>query len=198
MPVACVSFPMDTAWSPLAMASFPMATEFAFFAFAPLPMATELLSSAEVPAEAPLPKANECSPLAAELSPMAIDLFAAAFAPSPKTREVGLLPLFPFPLLIFGMNSAQLIAPPSKKACSLNSVGTSPAVASEINRPVKKYLLPSPISSKTPTLLLAKLSRTDVVLLLSVPSSSVSSIVLLRMHRYLLDKAISFTFEISK
>ena len=129
---------------------------------------------------------------------MATDLLAVAVAPSPKTREVGLLPSVPLPLLMFGMNSAQLIAPPSKKARSLNSVATSPAVASEISRPVKKCLLPSPISSKTPTLLLVKLSRTDVTLLLSVPSSSVSSIVLLRMHKYLLDKAISFTFEISK
>ena len=129
---------------------------------------------------------------------MATDLFAAAVAPSPKTREVGLLPLFPLPLLILGMNSAQLIAPPSKKALRLDSPwASSPAVASEISRPVKKYLLPSPILSKAPSLS-AKLARTDVVLLLSVWSSSVRSIVLLRMHRYLLDKAISFTFEISK
>ena len=157
-------------------------------------MAMELPSSAE----APLPKANECSPLAAELSPMATDLWAAAVAPSPKTREVGLLPSVPLPLLMFGMNSAQLLAPLSKKACSLNSVATSPAVSSEINRPVKKYLLSSPISSKTPTLLLVKLSRTDVALLLSVSSSSVRSIILLRMHRYLLDKAFLSTPEISK
>ena len=171
-----------------------MATELAPVACAPLPMATEF----SVVAEAPLPKANECSPLAAELSPMATDLLAVAVAPSPKTREVGLLPSFPLPLLMFGMNSAQLIAPPSKKACSLNSVGTSPAVSSEINRPVKKCLLPSPISSKTPTLLLVKLARTDVVLLLSVPSSSVRSMVLLRMHRYLLDREFLSTPEISK
>ena len=174
-----------------------MATELAPVACAPFPMAMELPSSAEVPAEAPLPKANECSPLAAELSPMATDLFAVAVAPSPKTREVGLLPFVPLPLLMLGMNSAQLIAPLSKKACSLNSVTTSPAVASEINRPVKKCLLPSPILSKAPSLSV-KLARTDVVLLLSVPSSSVRSMVLLRMHRYLLDREFLSTPEISK
>ena len=76
-------------------------------------------------------------------------------------------------------------------------MATSPAVSSEINRPVKKYLLPSPISSKIPRLLV-KLVRTDVALLLSVPSSSVRSMALLRMHKYLLDKAFLSAPEISK